>query len=133
MKTIIGNQIRVEDPALGLIEWCKKNLEIGNPEYVKKQRMGLWLGQTPKVIKLYSWEGTTLVLPFGCLQEIRNFIIEHDIDVTFAPQQEVDFGGDVPLYDYQETAVEAMMRSRYGILQSAAGSGMRFDRNPKYE
>lgn len=123
MHTIIGNQIRVEDPTQELVDWCKRNLEISNPEYAKKQRMGLWLGQTPKVIKLYSWEGSTLVLPFGCLREIRSFVMASTIDLTFADQQEVDFDGEVPLYDYQETAVEAMIRYRYGILQSAAGSG----------
>jgi len=32
-------------------------------------------------------------------------------------------GADVPLYDYQKAAVEAVCKAQYGILQSPAGSG----------
>lgn len=41
----------------------------------------------------------------------------------FAAPVEVNYNADVPLYDYQETAVQAMVAAKYGILQSAAGSG----------
>lgn len=123
MKTIIGNQIRVKDPSEDLKEWCKKNLILANPEYAKKQRMGFWTGDTPKVIRLFSVDGTDLILPFGTLREIRKHVLQGDIDVDFPEPQEVDFGGEVPLYDYQEEAVENMIHFRYGILQSAAGSG----------
>ena len=123
MKTIIGNQIRVKDPSEDLKEWCKKNLVLANPEYAKKQRMGFWTGDTPKIIRLFSVDGTDLILPFGTLREIRKHVLQGDIDVDFPEPQEVDFGGEVPLYDDQEEAVENMIHFRYGILQSAAGSG----------
>ena len=35
----------------------------------------------------------------------------------------MNYGGEVPLYSYQEDAVNVVMECRYGILQSAAGSG----------
>lgn len=41
----------------------------------------------------------------------------------FATPIEVDYDTSVPLYDYQEEAVNAMIAAKYGILQSAAGSG----------
>ena len=124
MKTVIGNQIRITDPSEDLKIWCKKNLELANPEYAKKQRMGFWLGQTPKVIKLYSVDGNTLLLPFGCLSELRQYIMEsNQLLIDFPEVQEVDFGGEVPLYDYQKTAVDYMVRVGNGILQSPAGSG----------
>ena len=123
MKTIIGQQVTVYEPTTALRYWARKNLEIANPEYAKKMRMGLWLGRTPKVIKLYEDGGCVIRMPFGVVREIRNYILNSDIEVTFADLQEVDFGGQVPLYDYQEEAVEVMIRNRYGILQSPAGSG----------
>ena len=124
MKTIIGNQIRVKDPSEDLKEWCKKNLILANPEYAKKQRMGFWTGDTPKVIRLFSVDGTDLILPYGVMREIRKWVLESDDLVLDFPEiQEVDFGGEVPLYDYQEEAVAHMKFSYYGILQSPAGSG----------
>ena len=123
MKTVIGQQVTVYEPTTALRYWVRKNLEIANPEYAKKMRMGLWLGRTPKVIKLYEDQGSVIRMPFGVVREIRNYILNSDIEVTFAEPQEVDFCGQVPLYDYQQEAVEAMIRNRYGILQSPAGSG----------
>lgn len=41
----------------------------------------------------------------------------------FKEPKKVDYGGKVPLYDYQEEAVAAMLINHYGILQSPAGSG----------
>ena len=52
MHSVIGNQITVYEPTTALRLWTRKNLELGNPEYAKKQRMGFWLGNTPKVIRL---------------------------------------------------------------------------------
>lgn len=123
MKTVIGHQVTVYEPSTALRLWTRQNLELANPEYAKKQRMGLWLGKTPKVIRLYEDEGNCIRMPFGVIREIRNYIINDEIETTFAERQTVDFQGDVPLYDYQETAVQTMIRSRYGILQSPAGSG----------
>jgi superfamily II DNA or RNA helicase len=37
--------------------------------------------------------------------------------------EQIDYGCNIPLYDYQEKAVEEMYWKQYGILQSAAGSG----------
>ena len=42
-------------------DWCKKNLIVANPEYGKKVRMHLWLGNTPKWLQLYERDGETIV------------------------------------------------------------------------
>ena len=123
MRTVIGNQITVHEPSTKLRLWTRRNLEIANPEYAKKLQMGFWLGATPKVIRLYEDEGPVLRMPYGCLREIHNLIGEGIIASSFSDPQYVEFGGEVPLYDYQEEAVRATIAARYGILQSAAGSG----------
>lgn len=124
MLICVSNTLTVENPTQEMIAWCRKNLTIPNPEYAKKARMGFWLGDTPKVLFLYEVRGKTLVLPFGTLRSIPKEITEKAIFVSeFAAPVEVDFAADVPLYDYQETAVQAMIAAKYGILQSAAGSG----------
>lgn len=120
----VSNTLTVENPTPEMVQWCKRNLTIPNPEYAKKSRMNLWLGNTPKVLSLYETRGTTLVLPFGTLRLLPKDISDKALFLSeFVAPVEVNYNADVPLYDYQETAVQAMVAAKYGILQSAAGSG----------
>ena len=120
----VSNTLSVNNPTKELMTWCKKNLVIANPEYAKKARMNFWLGNTPKMLYLYEIRGDTLVLPFGVLRSLPKSITDKALFVSeFATPVEVDYDTSVPLYDYQEEAVNAMIAAKYGILQSAAGSG----------
>jgi superfamily II DNA or RNA helicase len=124
MLIAVSNTLSVNNPTKELMTWCKKNLVIANPEYAKKARMNLWLGNTPKMLYLYEIRGDTLVLPFGVLRSLPKSITDKALFVSeFATPVEVDYDTSVPLYDYQEEAVNAMIAAKYGILQSAAGSG----------
>lgn len=121
----VANVITVENPTKEMKEWCKEYLEIDNPEYSQRARMGFWLGNTPKTLSLYEVRGTDWILPFGVFRRIPiDFLLESEVIDDFNKDPAVvDFNATVPLYDYQETAVESMVLSRSGILQSAAGSG----------
>lgn len=125
MQIIVSNTLNVENPSSEVQAWCKKNLTITNPEYVKKARMNFWLGDTPAKLTLYEQHGNSLVLPFGTLRMLPDSITtESHFMSAFAPPASVSYGGsEVPLYDYQKTAVEAVYNAQYGILQSPAGSG----------
>ena len=124
MLITVSNALTVTNPTPEMLMWCKRNLVISNPEYAKKARMNLWLGNTPKTLFLYETRGNELVLPFGTLRSLPKEITDKAIFISeFAPPVEIDFQADVPLYDYQEDAVQAMIAAKYGILQSAAGSG----------
>lgn len=118
----VGSYLKITDPSSELMDWCKKNLELVNPEYQKKARMHLWTGNTPRTLFLYSTNENTLTLPFGCLRSILG-LLKGDLIKCFPKPKTVNFGGYVPLYEYQETAVVAMLANHYGILQSPAGSG----------
>ena len=120
----VSNTLTVENPTPEMVLWCKRNLTIPNPEYAKKARMGFWLGDTPKTLSLFEVRGNGLVLPFGVLRSIPKEITDKALFLSeFAAPVKVNYNADVPLYDYQETAVQAMAAAQYGILQSAAGSG----------
>lgn len=122
MFTEIGSTIKITDPSQKIMDWCKANLVLVNPDYQKKVRMHLWVGDTPKQLFLYSMNGNDLILPFGCLRSILP-LLEGDWKKLYRKPVKVDFGGKVPLYEYQEEAVAAMLINHYGILQSPAGSG----------
>lgn len=123
MQVRIGATIVVENPSKAVSDWCKENLVLPNPDYAKKVRMHLWTGNTHKTLSLYEQRGNTLILPFGVLRDIQQYLQGCSCISEFHDPVSVPFEGDVPLYPYQEDAVAAIKEFRYGILQSPAGSG----------
>lgn len=120
----VSNTLTVSNPSPEMIAWCNKHLVIPNPEYAKRVRMHKWVGNTPSKLYLYEQRGNTLVLPFGTLRNLPESITQDSYFLsTFGTPVEVDYGEDVPLYPYQEESVENVLRAKYGILQSPAGSG----------
>lgn len=125
MIITVSNTLVVENPTPEMKQWCKKNLTLANPEYAKKARMNLWLGDTPKTFNLYEQNGSAIILPFGTLKCLPDDIKEHAVFVpSFGTTQTVNYGDvEIPLYEYQKAAVDFMAKEQYGILQSPAGSG----------
>lgn len=124
MNTTIANRIYIEEPSREIQQWAKENLRFPNPEYEKKQRMGFWLGRTPKELRMYEWNGHTLVLPFGVCREIMPFLRGTSVYCDFRQDNIISYGGkSMGLYDYQKEAVLKMMEAKYGILKAGCGSG----------
>ena len=124
MEITVGRTVNISNPTAEVEAWCEMNLVAQNPEYAKKSRMGFWLGDTPKTLYMYERHGDMLVLPFGTLREILPILTTKDsLRCCFGEKNHVDYDCTVPLYDYQETAVEELRKAHYGILQSPAGSG----------
>jgi superfamily II DNA or RNA helicase len=119
----VSNVITIDNPTSELRSWCTQNLRLRNPEYAKKQRMHFWVGNTPEWLWLYEVHGDQLVLPFGTLRNIVPMINVNDIKMDFPVAEKIDYGCKIPLYDYQEKAVEEVYWKHYGIIQSPAGSG----------
>lgn len=123
----VYNQLRVSkyEYEYPLIEkWCKENLVLPNPDYAKKARMGFWLGNTPKTLSLYEIDGNDLVLPYGCFNEILRLCpLMAEVRMDFVEHERIDYGCTLPLYDYQQKALDALVECGTGILQSSAGSG----------
>ena len=123
----VYNQLRVSkyEYEYPLIEkWCKENLVLPNPDYAKKARMGFWLGNTPKTLSLYEINGDDLVLPYGCFNEILRLCpLMAEVRMDFVEHERIDYGCTLPLYDYQQKALNALVECGKGILQSPAGSG----------
>lgn len=124
MKIQIGSEIRIKDATKALQDWCSENLIVPNPEYTSRARRGLWLGNTPQYLWLYRVDGSDLVLPVGVGKQLRQFMAASDaVEIQLADNGILSYAGSVPLYDYQQPAVEAMMAVSCGILQSPCGSG----------
>ena len=85
--------------------------------------MHFWIGGTPEWLYLYEVRGDQLILPYGVLRNILPMVNADEIGTNFLFPARVDYQCKVPLYDYQQKAVEEVYWKQYGILQSAAGSG----------
>lgn len=123
MQVRVSNNITISNPSPEVIEWCQANLKLNNPDYAKKARMGFWLGNTPKHLYLYEIHGGDLVIPYGCLKTIAPLLKGAVVQSDFKPSTSIDYGEPIPLYPYQQIAVEQAKNGLYGILQSKAGSG----------
>lgn len=125
MKVTISNEITIQEPVKEVMDWCKRELVLPNPDYTKKERMGLWVGNTPRTLQLYKTNGNSVILPVGALKHIGPIIksMEYEKALDLANNGAVAYNTSVNLYDYQEEAVNAMEQCGYGILQSPAGSG----------
>lgn len=127
MKITVSNEVILEDVPKDLVNWIDKDLKIDNPDYIKKQRLGKWTGNTPKKLCLYRVDGDKIIVPIGALKNIIAWVRYNNIEVEasedLADNGTIDYNTKVNLYDYQEDAVKHLLGKGYGILKSKAGSG----------
>ena len=126
MELIISNEITIIDPTQEVRQWVYDKLKVPNPEYANKLKMGLWIGNTPKELKLYRVSGNNIIIPYGTYKSLYNtFPHLKDIvtSVDLSQNKHVNYNANINLYPYQENAVESLVNANGGILKSKAGSG----------
>lgn len=122
---MISNKLFISEPSNDIIRYCTKELTIANPDFYKKSRMNKWLGNTPPELELFETRPNMLALPYGSLRNVLPYFSKEDVILNDFNnnKEEVPMGLPIPLYDYQQIAVDTMINEVYGILQSKAGSG----------
>lgn len=123
----LGAKIIVHDtdPRYYEIEkYCEANLILDNPDYIKKERLGHWLGSTQRYIMLYEILPHKIALPFGCLRDVWYILPDKNAyRPEILPAEPVCFESHINLYPYQEAAVAAALRYKNGVLVMPCGSG----------
>lgn len=128
VKVIIGEELILEALPQELIQDLRDLLWIENEDYIKKIRLKLWLGKTPRRLNLYVRDKDTLIIPYGAKNIALNLLKEKgipyvlDIRHTKHPV-EFKLKKQLSLYDYQKDATKEVLSSDNGILVSPAGSG----------
>ena len=123
MLVKISNDIKVQNYTSELLHWCKQNLILDNPDYYIAEKSGRYLGNIEQHLYLYEIRGDKLVIPFGCIKSVWSYIKNSSISYDFASLTALEMKGSILLYDYQERAVEALVKVKSGILQAPCGSG----------
>jgi len=127
MKITLSNNILVENPSKELIDYCYANMVVDNPEYKSRERYGYWLGNTPEYLYLFAENGSDLILPSGFTtrlwKDFANDLSTNQWINNIPPVQKIDLKSDVKLRDYQERAVNALVKAKRGILEAPCGSG----------
>ena len=125
MIFILKNKIIIENPTLEVLAYCKSTLTFANPDYLKKEAMGKWTGNTQREIVLYERAGNRLYIPFGECQKVYK-AFKNDITrlyVRICPLRARKYESNINLYGYQQNAVKAVLRAKNGILVAPCGSG----------
>ena len=123
MKITITNIIEIQDPTKDILDYCKKELTFANPDYIKKQRMGFWLGKTPKTLNLYDFYQDNIYLPIGCFEDIWN-IHPHSEDYTdYTTTNKANIVSNITLRDYQKPCTKALKKYVNGIFVLPPGLG----------
>lgn len=124
MQVCVCEKLKIKEPTREVIDWCKQNLIIQNPEYHKRQQMGKWTGDTPQYIWLFERIGDELWIPFGCLQKIwRLYPVKHAYSVKICQIRRIEYQSRINLYGYQEKAVNEAIWGKNGVLVMPCGSG----------
>ena len=126
MEIKISNELTIYNPTDEVRQWVQDKLKVPNPEYDNKARLGLWLGSTPRELKLYRTSGDSIIIPYGVRKSLFHAFLDFNTyshKCVFAENKPVNYNASINLYPYQEKAVESLVRAQGGILQSKAGSG----------
>ena len=129
MHTIISNNLIIEKPSGEILNWCNSNLILDNPEYKQMKRMGkdnvIKYKKIPETLCLYGSVWGRIELPFGCLYALWNEIKKGTYELRLNNAGDISIKNDSPTYepfDYQEEAINAMIKAKGGILVSPCGS-----------
>lgn len=119
----VSNKIRISEPLQEVREYCENELVLANPDFAKKERMGLWTGNTPRTITLYERDGDDLILPFGCLWDLHKYVEDAEFRSHIGALRRFNYESHVSLYSYQKDAVQRALRSKNGIVVMPCGAG----------
>jgi hypothetical protein len=90
MKIIIGNKLYIEDMPGRLVDRVSGDLTLRNPEYVKRERRGLWLGNTERDLTLmFIYADGVYSLPRGYYGKLMSHAKESNTPVSIADKRQI--------------------------------------------
>ena len=129
MDIYTSNDIRMKEIEVpsGLRDQLLKELTLDNPAYTSAVKYGYSTRNIASKIQLYDYKDEFLVVPRGVGNDIIRYLRNHNITYQIHDKRlilpAVNFQSKIKLRDYQEEAVEQIMKGTQGFLVSPCGSG----------
>lgn len=130
MRTLISNEIIIQNPTESIRKWADNFLVLDNPEYKQLKVMGkddyIRWKRIPEKLKMYSQVYNEMRLPFGCLHSLWKTIRLSNYTTAFNNAGDISIKDDIPnveFFDYQEKAISAMVKAKGGVLCCPCGGG----------
>lgn len=125
MELLISNKTTIRNATPEAVEWCRQNLEFPNPEYAKKQNMGMWTGNIEPVIILWERRGNDIIIPYGATDR---FMVEFSVpwnEEVIVPRKyyPIKYESRIELFDYQRKVLEEIKNYTNGVIVMPCGSG----------
>jgi len=124
----MNNHITINGDLPFEVEDClHQRLTFTNPAYVEKFERGYWTGDTPRELSFFDRTDEGLVIPRGFISQLLSILnrygLDYSVDDKTRSLPEVPFKFRGQLYPFQEEAVEAVLKNRFGVLNAPTGSG----------
>lgn len=125
MQVLVNNRLTITKPDGSLLNWCNENLMLDNPEYVRRIRLGKWVGSIPAKFALFEKNGENLILPFGCLDQIRRMYGNNCQYLSGFTKEKSTYyyASQIVPYEYQKTAIREACKKKRGVIVMPCGSG----------
>ena len=123
MEIHLSNIIEIINPTQKIINFVKTNYVYKNPNYIKKQRMGFYVGKTAKTIKLYEMYNNNLYLPIGCFSDIWGLHPYKEDYKDYSVCKKINIESNIVLRDYQKPVPQAVKKYCNGLIIMPCGTG----------
>ncbi len=127
MRITISKNLRLQDPPPVIADTLIEKLTFTNPKWLENAKMGRWNRSTPKVLRFFSRAKDGLWVPRGALRQVilmcRHHGVPYEINDLRRNLPEISFQFKGTLKDFQQSAVQAIMKREFGTLSAPTGSG----------
>jgi len=110
-----------------LINFIKEELNIPNPEYFSKKRLGKSVYKIPQYFCAIKEEEKEISIPRGFLRKLIEFCIKESINYELKTEKQkyesVSFKSKIKPYSHQEDILRESEKYPEGVIVAPAGSG----------
>ncbi|GAB6147015.1 DEAD/DEAH box helicase [Desulfocicer niacini] len=126
MKFEIKNNIKLIGLGFGAQNKIKVPLTMDNPKYADAQKAGRYTGAIDKKLRFYREIPGGLEVPRGFAATAYNICLDQDVDISIIDNRveaPAAFQFHGTLRPFQQVAVDTMLETHHGVLESGTGSG----------
>lgn len=126
-KLKVSNQAELVDVPKKILYEVKRINTLDNPKFKDAEKYGRYTGHLEPTIKLWSETSEGISFPRGWSRNCLDLLSRNGIDVNIEDLRrslspvELIFKGE--LRDYQQKAIDGVLKRGFGVLESATGSG----------